>query len=48
MVMVTNDWDGFCSVTYCGPQDSRTPLPRVVIKMSQGQALCYEGQKFYG
>ena len=48
MVTVTNDWDGFCFIAHCRPQDSGTPLSRVVIKMSQGQALCYEGQKFYG
>ena len=34
----TNGWDGICIITPTGPQNCGTSLPRVPIKMSQGQA----------
>jgi hypothetical protein len=34
----------FALLLIAGPQNYRTSLPRVLIKMSQGQALRYEGQ----
>jgi hypothetical protein len=37
----------FALLLLTGPQNYRTSLSRVPIKMSQGQALCYEGQKHY-